>query len=206
MSAAAFANASDLANRLRAEVETGSAEAILAEVSAEVRAATGQTISAVVDDVVVLQLQADRWELVLPQRPAQEPTAVTMNGAGLSYWYWDGLQTVWLSPYPGGVYSDGWSFSTVELGPAMGYRRVRTATVTYSHGSDDADWLALARSITLGAAVRLYDNPTGDKQEAIDDYQRQRADSPASGALTDAEISRLRNFYGRTVGSVAMTL
>lgn len=205
-----FATPTDLTFRIRRDVDTDAAQANLDDASAEIRAVTHQDISFVAQDTQTLRVRPNASQLVLPQRPASNITAVSITGFTVTSFYFNGIDTISLVPMAGfNQYGYGFGFdggySGLPLGPTSYYPTPPTAVVTYDHGSNDADWLSLAKSVCLSVAVRMYDNPTGDKQEAIDDYSRTRADSGGYGLLTQGEIARLNAFYGRTFSSTALS-
>ncbi len=207
-----FATPTDLTFRLRRDVDTDAAQANLDDASAEIRAAIHQDISLVTADSVVLRVEPNSSRLTLPQRPASNPASITLSTTGaLAAWYWDGIDTVSLVPLKGFVpwtWDNSWRWDNLwtDIPHALAsYWGVPSVTVVYDHGSNDADWLHVAKSVCLSAAVRMYDNPTGDKQEAIDDYSRTRATAGDQGILTAGEIRRLKATYGRLARSTALS-
>lgn len=70
------------------------------------------------------------------------------------------------------------------------------ARVAYTYGSDDLDWLRVARGIAMRAALRLYTNPETLRSESILGYSRTSALDLADAVLTSGEIRQLRARYG----------
>lgn len=200
---ASFATPTDLTYRLRQDVDTNSAQAILDDVSEDIRVACNQTISLVTNDVQVLRVTPRGSTLVLPERPAQQPTAITINGNALAAWYWDGIDTVSLIPLVpinGVMFDSEYPLSLIYTafpGSYPGYWSATTVTVTYTHGSNASDWLAAAKSACLSAAARVYTNPEGTTSEQIDDYAKRTADQ-SQGLLSAAEVKRVKSQYGRS--------
>ena len=110
--------------------------------SANIRRYTGQTLSTVAGDVVVLPA-LQRTSLVLPERPVTAIASVVANGVTLSsstdYWF-----------TRAGVLHSG--TMTVE-GTFWSYG----ATVTYSHGyAEGSDEYEAIKSVCLEAAARAF--------------------------------------------------
>lgn len=155
---AAFATTDDLTSFLQRPTLTGTALAAatlaLDLASGAIRATAGQAIDRVIDDVVTLAAPAAA-ELVLPERPADEPTDVQIEGATVTDWSFDGVDTLYRA--------SGWRAYDDATGQLL---RVR---VTYSHGY--ATIPDEIRRVCLQVAARAMSNPKQLSGEGIGDYQ-----------------------------------
>jgi hypothetical protein len=115
-------------------------QALLQMASAEIRTFTGQTLSQVIDDVVVLE-PVERTTLVLPERPVTAVDAVLVNGSVVTDFYFTRA----------GLLHRGSVTGTTGTNWSQG------ATVTYTHGYVETDdvW-GTFRSVAIEAAKRAY--------------------------------------------------
>lgn len=194
MPAPVLATVAQLEARLGHAVDAIRATALLEDASAVIRGYTGQHFSRVVGDVVTLPVT--RGLLVLPQRPADKPTAIAnIDGVAIpaSAWYWGGV----------GVVEFG-SPSWVANGPSR-TGSPRTVMVTYSHGYPEipGDVIAVACQM-VGRVLDGSDTP-GIMSEAIDDYQFRLGGGLVSGAVAMVpDERRAMDRYRRRVGSAVL--
>lgn len=173
------------------------AEALLDDASAMVRSYTGQDFTLVEDDVVVLPVA--RGRISLPQRPAQNPSAISailLQSVALvtGGWQFDGIDCVYIG-------APTWAIN----GPTIPCE-FHTAQVTYSHGYSviPGDVVAVVCQMVL----RVLQSPAatpGLRSEQIDDYQYALGGGLTSGtiALVPEEKVTL-NRYRRRSGSVVL--
>lgn len=179
---ATFALAADLASYLQATfttAQTATATLLLTLASDEIRSVTGQEVDRVTDDAVELDAPADR-ELVLPQRPADEPTLVKVDGIAVTDWTFrrDTLYRPagWVARDTNGV--------TLPV------------EVTYTHG-----WTTLPaelKRVTLQAAARAMRNPDGLREWQTGSESETFATETVALEvnLTDAEAKAVRRALG----------
>jgi hypothetical protein len=191
-----LATPADLASLLQVpQVDTASATLALELATSLIQAAAGQRIVQVVNDVAVLDVDADdcgAW-LALPEGPVTAVSSVMVGALPVSDF------TVQLRR--GRIYRPyGWRSATVAY-----WNAPSTVTVTYTHGYASGDQrLELARSVALSLASSAYGNPSGAVREQIDDYAVQY-DAAATGLqIAPALADALRRRYGRPTGSVLM--
>lgn len=201
-----LATQSDLEDRLGrplTDEEAARAPALLADASARVREFTGQTLSAVEDDAIVLRPVGSL--LRLPQRPATAVTsveAVAPDGtatAALSGWSWDGRDKVDLT------YAT-WSadFST----PAWRDRMAPdTYKIVYDHGYNPVPHIVM--STVCGMVLRTLLSPSmtpGMVAERIGSYNYQlQQGAGATGAtvvMTEEDEKAVRRYGPRRSGSI----
>ena len=140
-----FASASELSELIGQDMPADLArmQLFLSLASAEVRRHTGQTLSVVTGDVVVLLPEPERTTLILPQRPVTAITSVVANGVTLSastdyYFTRSGL----LHSGTMAVAGTYWTYG---------------ATVTYTHGyAETTDEYQAIKKIVLEAASNGY--------------------------------------------------
>lgn len=205
--AAELVTAAELSAWVGTTIPTPQADLFIAAATALVQAETGQTLTQVLNDTVVLDGTASEW-LALPQRPVTAVHSVTMQDANLAPVTLDTSQysvrgnRLW-RPW-------GWQFSAVFLPPVrmLGYQYMTypppsQVTVVCDHGHPaGAAGLELARMavFTLGASV--FANPTGSRSVTVDDYTESYADAYAGMQLPSGTKAALRRFYGHSAGSV----
>jgi hypothetical protein len=197
---------SDLEDRLGRELtedEAARAPALLKDASAKVRNHTGQTFTAVTDDVIVLRPVGVL--LRLPQRPVRAVTSVAAvapdgtSTAGMSGWSWDGRDKVDLT------YAT-WSadFST----PAWRDRMAPdTYQVTYNHGDGAVPDIVVTTVCAMVLRTLLSPSMTpGMVAERIGSYNYQlQQGAGATGAsvvMTDEDKNDLRRYGPRRVGTI----
>lgn len=205
--AAGLVTADELSAWVGTAIPQAQADLFIAAATALVVAETGQTLTRVTGDTIVLDGTSDQW-LALPQRPVTAVTSVTMQDANLQPVLLDTTQytvrgnRLWRAW--------GWQFSQVFLPPVrmLGYQYLTypppsQVTVVCDHGWDaGAPELELARMavFTLGAGV--FANPSGSRSVTVDDYSETFADSVAGMQLTEGTKAALRRRYGHSAGSV----
>jgi hypothetical protein len=183
--------------------EEARAPALLADASARVREFTGQTLSAVEDDVIVLRPVGSL--LRLPQRPVTAVTsveAVAPDGtsmAAMSGWSWDGRDKVDLT------YA---TYSVDFSAPAWRDRMAPDAyRVTYSHGYDPVPHIVM--STVCGMVLRTLLSPSmtpGMVAERIGSYNYQlQQGAGATGAtvvMTEEDEKAVRRYGPRRFGTI----
>lgn len=200
----ALASAADLEARLGRDLtaaEDDRVDALLADASAQVRAYTRQTFTAVTGDVAVLRVQGG--ELRLPQRPVTAVTKVVAVGGSdavpdvtVTDWVWDGLDLIRV----------GSGAAVINLPEVWwdddGYPG--TYRVTYSHGYTAVP--ADVVRVVCGMVLRTLTAPTmagGVTSETVGPYSY-RIDTPGTGlatTLTQADKDALAD-YRTTVGTI----
>lgn len=183
---AALATVADLQTfmqRTFTVAETAEATLVIDLASASIQDYTGQTISAVANDVVTLDPPYGSY-LFLPELPVTAVASVTVGGTALAlgsptvdgyYWYGD-TGTIRYGGYRG--YAWGWAPKSV--------------VVTYSHGY--ATIPDAVRAVTLEAAAQMMGSgPAGGLQsESIGNYSYER--SGAGQAVADVAGGRLDRY------------
>lgn len=153
-----FISRADLASHLQAsEVDNATADSAIAAAEALIRRWTGQRISRVTNDAYTVPrfpsihgryYRSDRFYVELPERPADQPTLVTIGGTTVTDWAF----------HVGGMLTRdaGWGEWDDPI------------VVTYSHGytTIPEDVKAAAKLL----AGRFYANPLERSTERIDDY------------------------------------
>ncbi len=141
-----FATPPQLASFLQVEtIDTFTADLLLDLASEAIRDATGQAITRVYDDTVTFRSPAGTV-LRLPQRPADPPTAVTIDGQAATGW----------TAVDDRLYlTTGWGTGGLNGAPSA-------VTVTYSHGYVTIP--GTIRKVCLQLATRAYANPVGARQ------------------------------------------
>ncbi len=185
-----LATPADLAAYTGQDIPDAQAGLALRLASGMVRRYTGQTITRVVDDTVVLR---GGWPvLYLPQRPVivddtHDLTVTELGDAGL----------------PDLLLADGITFTRCaeELTRDCGVWAARVQ-VTYSHGYASVPDDILA--VVLDVAARSTSNPAGLRSVSIDDYSRTFANETLGTSLTDANRQALAG-YRRTPRSVVLS-
>jgi hypothetical protein len=186
----------DLALRVGSAVDWERAALACDLASAEVRAITGQTISAATHvatlEVSPGRLPVVRWPVghtcaswsrlpgvaVLPERPVTSITSVATYGVDLDAdgWWWDGVST---------------SLYLADI-------ETPTVTVEYAAGFTPVPDEVKAAALALAAAA--YSNPAGLTSEGIGDYQVSYADT--SGPGTVARVHSILSRYTVRAGTI----
>lgn len=185
-----LASLDDLEDRVGAlnDEQKARVPGLLADASADVRAAAGQHISHVTDDVARVRPRGRL--LVLRERPVTGVTAVSdaVTGSALAAadWEWDGLDRIHLG---------------------AGVSLARAYEVTYSHGYTTIPDLVVG--VVCGAVNRVLTASAvmdGVTSETIGQYSVQTpgGQSGVQVRLTSREEARLRARFGRS-SSVAFT-
>lgn len=169
----------EFASYVQGNVDTATATLLRDLATAALRSATGQYLDEVSETVsLTAPLGA---ELMLPQRPAQEPTSVKVNGVAVTDWTFLGDRLYRPS---------GWQAWDATTGAPL---RVE---VTYTHGyAVVPDEL---KRIGLQAAARAYRNPKGLRSETIgsESYTYATETVAASVELTAQEKREARRAVG----------
>lgn len=202
----ALATISDLILRAGSltDAQIARAPTLLADASALIRGHLRQTITAVVDDEVVLRPVGS--QLRLPQRPVTAVEQVEMIGTGgtadrvmgVAEWQWDGADLINIWPCPTVV--------TGVLPSSATYADTYRVTYSHGHAASPADVVAVCCRMVL--AVLLAPTLTqGLVQERIGQYSYQYGQAPgqaspgATPRLTEVDMRDLRR-YRRTAGTI----
>lgn len=185
-----LATSADLANKLQRDLATLNADTatlLLDTATGLVQDEVRQRLVEVVGDTFTLLGTAESW-LSLPERPVTDVTAVALDGEALTFG--DDLKRfgsrLWRR--------EGWQVD--RHAPA-------TVTGTYTHGyPSGAQRLQTARGIVLAMCAQAYENATGVRGEAIDDYRVQWDEVAARMELSEHARRTLRRAYGRRAGLV----
>lgn len=189
------------------------AAAYLADISAMIRAYTGQSFAAVAGATAVLRTVGTR--IILPRTPVTAVNSVTAVGwAGIpnlplpvGFWGWDGLDAIEIAPLSSGIWIN---LPAVELGADL----PDTYEVDWDHG--DATVPPEIVAIACSAVLRTLLSPSlteGLNTERVGQYsygfQQGGGGTPgASVRLTELDKAALRDAgYGpRTAGTVMVRL
>ena len=170
-----------LAAVLQQDLDTQTAIEARRMATADVTAVVGQPLTAGTHDVT---LPADYLGRVsLPRFPAGAITSVALVDRDT------GAETVVGST---GYVLEGQALRITQW-PLVPPFRVH---VVYAFGSDDDEWLEVARAIALRAAARLYQNPEQLRSESVLGYSRTAMYDEATMCLTRGEVRQLRAQYG----------
>ena len=205
--AAGLVTAAELSAWVGVSIPQAQADLFISAATALVQAETGQTLTRVTGDTVVLDGTADPW-LPLPQRPVTAVTSVTLQDGNLTPVVLDASQyslrgnRLWRGW--------GWQYSSVFMPVTrvsfwrhLNWPPPSQVTVVCDHGwaaGDPALELARLAVFTLGAGV--FANPSGSRSVTVDDYSETFADSVAGMQLPAGTRSALRRRYGHSAGSV----
>jgi hypothetical protein len=194
----ALATPSQLASRLKMDVDTSTAQLAVDSASGFVRAIGRQQYNFVSQETVVLR--GGERVLVLPERPLvvdAGPNLLTVTElgefGGVSVLLVEDRDYSRLGNELTRGYPWWWATTSQRL---MGYPRARPlgvwaprVQVIYSHGyatiPDDVV------GCVLDAAAVLYDNPTGLRSFTIDDYTETKASEVLGAALVQAIADKL---------------
>jgi hypothetical protein len=194
----ALATPSQLASRLKMDVDTSTAQLAVDSASGFVRAIGRQQYNFVSQETVVLR--GGERVLVLPERPLvvdAGPNLLTVTElgefGGVSVLLVEDRDYSRLGNELTRGYPWWWATTSQRL---MGYPRARPlgvwaprVQVIYSHGyatiPDDVV------GCVLDAAAVLYDNPTGLRSFTIDDYTETKAAEVLGAALVQAIADKL---------------
>ncbi len=191
----ALATLDDLEVRLgTAPADEDRAAAVLDDVSATIRAYTGQEFTLVTDDEVRLRVRGG--SVRLPQRPVVDVTSVLSTEATELVFQWDSGEVVHLAGFmQAAIYS-------FEVEP------FRTSDpwvdVTYSHGYETvpADVVSVACQMAGRAYGRTSDT-SGVTQESIAGYSYSVGAAAAAGPMGMlADERRILDLYRRPVGLI----
>lgn len=163
-----LATVQDLETRLGSQVpDAQQAAATLADLSALVRAYTGQHLTAVTDDAVTLDGEGSAV-LLLPEVPVTAVSSVTVDGETLD--------------------ADGYTWSVNGVLRRIGgvwAAKHRSVAVTYSHGYDTVPDDVVA--VLMSAAKRRQTGPgDGVTREQIGSYAVSYGDTDAGSRTTGA--------------------
>lgn len=179
----AFATAAELELYTGTVVPAERAQFFLDLASDAIRAACGQRLDLVTDDVVTFP---GRWgrEFVLPERPVVDVTTVAIDGVELAdaAWEFDGRDTLRLIDAAA-------AFDREAAGGHFG--GTCPVTITYSHGHDPIP--NAVKSVCLAVAARALATPDGVVQESVGSYSVSYS-RVAGVALTPAELDVLGHY------------
>ena len=180
----AFATHDELAAYMQATftvAQNATADLLLDLASDEIRSVTGQQVDVVTDDTVDLEAPADA-ELILPQRPASEPTSVLVDGVAVTDW----------------TFKRGVLYRRAGWTAYDDHGVVKDVTVTYSHG-----WAtppAELKRVALQAVARAMRNPDGLQRRAtgseMEAFAAANDGTHPEVNLTDAEVQAARRAVG----------
>jgi len=159
--------------------EDDTAELYLRLASGEVRAATGQTYDAVIDDTAVISGDGTRT-LLLPEVPVTAVTALVDLTGPLE------------APVPATTWE--WSEHGIirRIDTGRWARRYRAYRVTYDHGYGVIP--DVVTGVVLRMAARVIDNPEGIKQEGTGRWSMTRAGESAGIGLLPADWLALEGY------------
>ena len=204
--AAELVTADELSAWVGTAIPQAQADLFIASATALVQAETGQTLTFVAGDVIVLDGTPGEY-LAVPQRPLRAVHSVTMQDANLAPVVLDTSQytvrgnRLWRAW--------GWQFSAVFLPPVrmLGYQYLSypppsQVTIVCDHGWLTGDpALELARMAVFTLAASVFANPSGSRSVTVDDYTETFADAYAGMQLPPMTRAALRRRYGHSVGS-----
>ncbi len=184
MSFASLEDLEFLLGRVFDTTESVAAQGLLDQATAAIQSWTRQTLGLAEDDTVRL---AGTWrdELVLPERPIVDVTAVSVGGVALTDWIvtTDGITR-------GGV-------SSLQRDPVYGWcGPLAVVEVTYSHGFDPIP--ADIKAVCLNMTQRSLSNPVGVTSESIGSYSVTYDADAAPGAALGTEDEALLRRYRKT--------
>jgi len=187
----ALATTDDLEARLGRELtasEAARATAVLDDVSASIRARTGQTFE---NGTHELRARVKRGMVRLSQRPVHDVTAVTDRFDTAVTYEWDGLDRVY-----------------VDTQCLAGRAPVQVVDVTYEAGPDEvpADIVGVACSVAL-RTIGADPLEGGVVSESIDGYSYRLGSASGAGSygLLPAEADVLAR-YTRPYGNIQVAL
>jgi hypothetical protein len=196
----------ELASYLQTDdLDLATAELLIETATGMVQAAVRQRLVEVTDTVTVSAVRGSRW-LTLPERPASDVSAVTINATAVVDW----STVVDQVTGEARLYRlGGWWLAS---GPWWGWDVPPQVAVTYTHGYQvDDPKLGPARAVVLRLAGERWASSGGLSvaAESIDDYRVQYAAGGSSNAgtgLSLADRRELRRVYGTGAGSVAVSV
>lgn len=160
----------------------------------------GRTWSADPDPITRIRRVDESGRVVLP-RPVSTVDSVrtidldgTPSVAELSGWQFDGIDSVWLTPFNLLLNSPEWMFDDT---------RGDTVQVTWTPAA--ASVPAAVAAVALAVAVRIQGNPAGASSLSIDDYS-QGFSGGAGMALLPSEKATLGRFRARGLTSQGVSL
>lgn len=190
---ASLATTDDLAERLGITLDDDRAQAVLDDVSAVVRAYTGQTFDLIEDHTV--RLRARNGSVRLPQSPVIEVTAVAnVDGDSIEF-TWDAGSSVEIAGL-------GSPLNAFEVEPFR--NRAPWVDVTYSHGYNTipADVKAVVCQMAGRAYGRTADT-AGVTQESIAGYSYSVGAAAAAGPMGMLpDERRILDAYRRPIGTI----
>lgn len=186
-----LATVADLAHKLQRDpgsLNTDAATLLLETATGRVQGVVRQRLVQVVDDPFERLGTTSSW-LSLPQRPVTAVTAVEIDGEAVT----EGTGAGQWDRFGARMWRDcGWA--------TYAYRPSKV-TGTYTHGyADNAQELQPARGIVLAMCAQAYENATGARSEAIDDYRVDWGEVAARMDVSKEAREDLRRTYGRRGG------
>lgn len=187
-----LATLDDLEARLGSTPDEDRAQAVLDDVSATVRAYTGQTFTL---DTTTDRLRARNGGVNLPQRPVVDVTAVDSVDGDTIEFTWDAGSFVALAGFD--------PLRAFEVEPFR-INRALWVDVTYEHGYETvpADIVAVVCQMAGRAYGRTPDT-TGVTQESIAGYSYSVGGAAAAGPMGMlADERRILDLYRRPIGVI----
>jgi hypothetical protein len=188
---ASLATIDDLEARLGSTVDEDRAQAVLDDVSATVRAYTGQNFTL---EETTARLRARDGRVRLPQRPVTDVSAVTNVEGSTLVFSWDAGDSVNLAGF-----EDARAFEVVPF-----TTRTPWVDVTYTHGYETvpADVVAVVCQMAGRAYGRTPDT-TGVTQESIAGYSYSVGAAAAAGPMGMlSDERRVLDLYRRPLGVI----
>jgi hypothetical protein len=188
---ASLATTDDLEARLGTTVDIDRAQAVLDDVSATVRAYTGQSFTS---ESTTIRVRARAGAVRLPQRPVTAVESVAnVDGDSIEF-TWDAGEIVSLS-----------GFEHSRTFEVNGYRtRIPWVDVTYTHGySEVPDDIVAVVCQMAGRAYGRTADTTGVTQESIAGYSYTVGAAAAAGPMGMlADERRILDLYRRPLGVI----
>ena len=160
----------------------------------------GRTWSADPDPVTQIRRVDPDGRVVLP-RPVASVDAIytldldgTPSVAALSGWQFDGIDSIWLTPFNLILNSPQWLLDDDT--------RADTVQVTWTPAA--ADVPAAVTAVAIAVAARMQANPAGASSLSIDDYS-QGFSGGTGGLLLPSERATLARFRSRALSSQGVT-
>lgn len=164
-----------------------------------VEAECGRTWSADPDPITKIRRVTSSGRVILP-RPVATVDAIhtidldgTPSAAALSGWQFDGIDTIWLTPFNLILNAPEWLLDD---------EREDTVQVTWTPAASAVP--AVVVGIALAVAIRVQGNPAGASSLSIDDYS-QGFSGGAGIALLPSEKATLARFRTRGLSSQGVT-
>lgn len=198
---------SELASWLQSDIDTATANLLIAEATGMVQEVTGQRLVQVLGDTFEIEGSPDQW-LELPQRPVTGVASVVFQDGSLA--------PVTLDPTQYQVVGNriwrgfGWQYATVLVPPAripfwryLTYPPPSTISGVYDHGWPAGHWrLEPARRVCFALCAQAYNNPGGARSMTVDDYTESYSDMLSGMQMPETVRASLHKSYGHSAGSL----